>query len=308
MILIITHKEDFTADFMIHKLNQRSVPYKRLNCEDLFTSDYKIQFDPAFSYQILGEDQFRSVWFRRTRLPEIKGLTKAEQFYLLGETDSFFNNLFSSLPANWVSAPESVYRAENKMLQLKVASGIGFQIPKTLVTNSRTALQTFYEDCRKKIIVKPLSQSRINYPVQQAYIFTNPVTPEVMSNLEQYDLTPCIYQEQVDKDYELRITVVGGDIFPAAVYSQTDEETRNDWRRKQLFFHRTSIPEAIEEQCIQLLKHLNLQFGAIDMIKTPAGEYVFLEINPNGQWAWIETQTGLPIADAIIEQLHQYIP
>ena len=55
--------------------------------------------------------------------------------------------------------------------------------------------------------------------------------------------------------------------------------------------------------CIRLLKELNLQFGAIDMIKTPDGSYIFLEINPNGQWAWIETQTGLQISDAIINFL-----
>ena len=73
MILIITHKTDFTADFVINKLNQRGIAYKRLNCEDIFKEDYSIKLNSDFTYSILGETSFKSVWFRRTKLPEIEG-------------------------------------------------------------------------------------------------------------------------------------------------------------------------------------------------------------------------------------------
>lgn len=303
MILIITHKTDFTADFVINKLNQRGIAYKRLNCEDIFKDEYKIKLNSSFTYSILGEEKYRSVWFRRTKLPEIKGLKREEQLYILNETESLFENIFSSLKANWLSSPSAVYKAENKLLQLKTAIKIGFNIPQTLITNSKQELKQFYSDCNRDIILKPISQTRIQYNEGSAFIFTNPVTENYITNIESYDLTPCIYQKNISKEYELRVTVVGDLVFSAAVYSQSDEETKNDWRKKKLKFEPIEIPNEIQQKCIKLLQELNLKFGAIDLIKTPNEEYVFLEINPNGQWAWIETQTGQKISDAIINQL-----
>lgn len=303
MILIITHKTDFTADFVINKLNQRGINYKRLNCEDIYKTNFEVKLDPDFTYSILGEKNFKSIWFRRTKLPEITGMEKEEQLYILYEMESLFKNIFSSLGANWVSLPSAVYEAENKVLQLKTAKKIGFTIPPTLITNSRDELRKFFIQCENEIILKPISQTRIRYNEGAAFIFTNPISPQLIDNIEDFDLTPCIFQKAIKKDYELRITVVGENIFSAKVDSQKDPETRNDWRKKKLQFERAEIPTELRDMCIRLTKELNLQFGAIDLIKTPEGSYVFLEINPNGQWAWIETQTGYKISESIINQL-----
>lgn len=305
MILIITHKTDFTADFVINKLNQRGISYKRLNCEDIFKNDFYFNLDTNFIYSILGQQNYKSIWFRRTKLPEIKGLKKEEQYYILNETESLFENIFSSISSRWLSSPTSIYKSENKLLQLKTAIKIGFKIPKTLITNSKKELQQFYNNCNQSIILKPISQTKIQYNEGNEFIFTNPIPEKYIKDIESYDLTPCIYQENIPKEYELRITVVDNAVFSAVIYSQEDEETKNDWRKKKLKFDKIEIPEEVKNKCIELLNELDLKFGAIDMIKTPNGEYVFLEINPNGQWAWIETQTGLKISDAIINYLTQ---
>lgn len=303
MILIITHKTDYTADFVVNKLNQRGILYRRLNCEDLLASEFNIRFDDGFSYSILGEDQYKSVWFRRTKLPEVKDLPREETVYILGEIEGFFKNLFSILPAKWLSSPAAVYEAENKLLQLKLAQRLGFKIPNTLVTNSKRELKEFYQTNRQDIIIKPISQTRVTYDENSAFIFTNAVSHNLIEQIEEFDLTPCIFQRHIPKDYEIRATVVGEKVFAAAVYSQADDETKLDWRRKRLEFVEMQLPEEIKNLCVLLLKKLNLGFGAIDLIKTPSGEYVFLEINPNGQWVWIENQTGQKISDAIIEYL-----
>lgn len=303
MILIITHKTDFTADFVINKLNQRKISYRRLNCEDIFLSPFTIKFNGKLQYSILDEANYKSVWFRRTKLPEIENLSQEERLYILNETDSFFKNLFSSLPAKWLSQPDSVYKAENKLLQLKTAQKIGFQIPETIITNSKSELKQFFKENNENIIIKPISQTRIQYSESLAFIFTNTVSKEIIDEIEKYDLTPCIFQQNISKDYEVRATVVGEEVFAAAVFSQTDNETKTDWRKKKLQFIKTTLPCEIELLCVQLLKELYLEFGAIDLIKTPEGKYVFLEINPNGQWAWIENQTGQKISEAIINFL-----
>jgi glutathione synthase/RimK-type ligase-like ATP-grasp enzyme len=303
MLLIITHKTDFTADFVINKLNTRKIEYKRFNCEDILNYDCSVRFSNSLKYSILNESDFNAVWFRRTQLPNISNLSINEKVYILNETDSLIKNLFSILDTNWISEPYAVYKAENKLMQLKTASEIGFEIPETLITNSKKELKEFYHDNNKQIIIKPLSQTKIESADVPKFIFTNKVTENQIDNLEKFDLTPCIFQREIQKDYEIRVTVVGDKIFSAAVDSQSETETKIDWRKKKLTFTKVELPKSVENLCITIVKRLNLSFGAIDLIKQKNGNYVFLEINPNGQWAWIETQTGLSISEAIINKL-----
>ena len=81
------------------------------------------------------------------------------------------------------------------------------------------------------------------------------------------------------------------------------EETKIDWRKKKIPFQPYLLPNEISEKCLALTQKLNLSFGAIDIIRNKNGEYIFLEINPNGQWAWLETEAGLKISDEIINFL-----
>ena len=303
MILIITHKTDFTADFVVNEFNKRRIAYRRLNCEDLLVSEFNFKLNTSFEYSILGENNYDAVWFRRTKLPEINNLPQNDKIYVLSELEGFFKNLFSVLRAKWLSSPAAIYEAENKILQLKTAQRLGFKIPDTLVTNSKSELKEFYNANGGNIIIKPISQTRVSYDENSAFIFTNQVSKDLIEQIEDFDLTPCIFQKAIPKEYEVRTTVVGNKVFSAAVYSQTDDETKVDWRRKRLEFVETSLPNEIESLCLLLLKELNLAFGAIDLIKTPDNEYYFLEINPNGQWVWIENQTNLRISDAIIDYL-----
>lgn len=126
-----------------------------------------------------------------------------------------------------------------------------------------------------------------------------------MGIVSKIKYAPSLFQEYVPKDVELRITIVGNEVFAAEIHSQQKEAARHDWRRDALALeHREhQLPDNVRLKCVNLAKAFNLEFGAIDMILTPDGRYVFLEINPNGQWAWIEEFTGLPISEALIELL-----
>lgn len=130
---------------------------------------------------------------------------------------------------------------------------------------------------------------------------------EVERALPSFEHCPVIFQEYIAKKLELRITVVGSQVFACALYSQEcpSLEGRIDFRSNihDIRHEPCQLPEEIERKCVLLVKELGLQFGCIDMIITPAGEYVFLEINPNGQWLWIQDRTKMPIAKAIAELL-----
>jgi len=115
-----------------------------------------------------------------------------------------------------------------------------------------------------------------------------------------------VFQEYIPKALELRISIVGHQVFAAAIYSQMTERTKHDWRRYDL--EKTPhavyiLPAGVERACIDIVQHYGLAFAAIDMVVTPQGDFVFLELNPNGQWLWIERLTGQPISDAIADML-----
>lgn len=305
MILIITYKEDFTADFLINRLNESNIAYYRFNCEDLPQIDYCYQSGKSLSPMIAGNLNFSSVWLRRTKLPVIKGdkLSSAEVANITYEYEALLNNFFLTVSAEkWLSMPHFIRLAENKLFQIKHATALGFKVPETLVTNVKSELLSFasqYED----VIIKPLKSGRIREIEYDRLIYTNKLRSEHLQNIDQFDLSPCIFQRQIEKLYELRITVVGEEVFTASVASQEDQETVVDWRRKKLKFISYELPKEIKEKCIGLVKSLGLCFGAIDMIKSIDGNYYFLEINPNGQWAWVEIDTGLPISESIIKFL-----
>lgn len=101
----------------------------------------------------------------------------------------------------------------------------------------------------------------------------------------------------------MRVTVVGREVFAAAVDSQATAATQQDWRRERLSFWAYELPTIVADQCVALVQALQLRFGAIDLIKSTDGQHYFLEINPNRQWAWVELDCGLPISRALIAEL-----
>jgi glutathione synthase/RimK-type ligase-like ATP-grasp enzyme len=306
MILIVTHKEDFTADFLINILNQKAIAYYRFNCEDLPFVEHSFSSNLQFSATINHISSFSAVWFRRTKLPSLQadGLSEAERNNLLSEYDALLFNLLQTISVKkWLSQPNAIYNAENKLYQLRLAHEIGFTIPETLVTNNKERLLTFSDLCKGDVIIKPLKSGRIKDLNHQRLIYTNKLQAAHLANIDQYDLTPSIFQKRIEKEYELRITVIGNEVFAAKVDSQSDPETIIDWRKKKLKFAAYKLPPEIADQCRCLTSKLDLSFGAIDMIKSTDGSYYFLEINPNGQWAWVEIDTGMDISGSIINFL-----
>ena len=196
----------------------------------------------------------------------------------------------------------------NKLHQLTVASRLGFAIPRTLVTNSPERFLEFYEECRGQLVSKTTNPLRTARDGEKREAYTYRVQRRDAANYQAIRYAPVVFQEQVPKKLELRVTVVGDRVFPVAIQSQESRMLSQDWRHFQDFapsryYSVYALPAKIERRCARLVSNLGLCFGAIDLILTPQQEYVFLEVNPNGQWAWIEDFTGLPISEAVAELL-----
>ena len=200
-------------------------------------------------------------------------------------------------------------RASHKPLQLQLAAELGFETPPTLITNSRDDFLDFHRRHDGAIVSKTVHNRLL--PVDTAHGYTAYVLTEIVANrdvshADAVRYCPVTVQPYVDKRVELRVTVVGDRVFPVALDSQWTNHTRHDWRRGDHHHGRYAIhdlPPDHAQRCVELVRRLGLCFGAIDLILTPDGRYVFLEINPNGAWLWMQRTTGLPIGAAICDVL-----
>lgn len=250
---------------------------------------------------------FNSIWYLKPRAPEEilrykpweHSYFMQKQFYAQREAIwLLFNH------KKWLNDPIKMYWAENKIFQLSIAKHVGFKIPKTLISSNPDEILEFIKSCRRSII-KPLNPTVILDHV----IYTNEVKDKHLDEIENAKYSPSIYQELVNKSYELRITVVGREIFSAKIYSQDDEATAIDWRVKpklndySVRMEPIDIPAKVEQRILELMGNLGLDFGCIDMIVTPENDYIFLEINPNGQWYFVQLRTEQKIAKAIANRL-----
>ena len=166
---------------------------------------------------------------------------------------------------------------------------MGLCIPQTIITNSPEELLDFARAHHGKLAVKALHPTVVNAGTESSrFIYTNVVCQEeIIKYREDIKLAPILAQEYVEKKIELRVTVVAQKVFTCAIHSQDSERTKYDWRRydfENVKHEPSQLPPRVEQQLLALMEKFGLVYGAFDMIVTPRDEYVFLEVNPSGQW------------------------
>jgi glutathione synthase/RimK-type ligase-like ATP-grasp enzyme len=201
---------------------------------------------------------------------------------------------------------------EHKPYQQKVAHSLGFNIPDTLITSSSQAVDTFRKK-HKTIVVKSLS-SLPPTTIDSCIFPTVIVAQHEPLDLTGLHIAPAIFQQAVEPYAEVRATVVGNKVFAAIVRDKNPKlGFIRDWRAGQivetgLYFEPYTLSKRMQDQCIGLVRKMGLQYGAIDLIADPTGKFWFLEINPNGQWAFVESETGQPIGKAMAQLLEGKLP
>ena len=312
MILIITGREDYTADYLILRLNERHIPYVRFNTEDFpFDAAGVLSSENEWIYlkksgRRIDLSQVQSVWYRRPQTSAFpEGFESDAKEFVTRECREFLLGVWRSLPCLWVNHPDKIRLAENKIEQLRRMKLMGMDVPKTLITNDPDAVRDFYDANHGAIVAKTLRQGHGRIGTREYVIYTNAVLADHLQLLETVRHSPVIFQERVEKASDIRVTVVGTKVFATEIHSQQKSVTVVDWRRDTLSLRHTvhELPEQVGQQCAEFVKSYGLTFGALDIVRTPSSEYVFLELNPNGQWAWIEALTHQPITDSLIEVL-----
>ncbi|MES2277278.1 MAG: hypothetical protein V4592_14720 [Bacteroidota bacterium] len=316
-ILVITNQTDITSDFIIKRLTERNLPFYRLNTETIgrfvevnfnFESGEYLLTDTVAGITI-DLSTVTGVYYRR---PEINRnyneLTAGERNFTFAELAYTLEALYKILDgAFWISKVQAIRNAENKMYQLMVAKRLGFPVPAALVTSDPKAALAFFNKHDRSCIIKPIKSGLVQgEDDEEGVIFTSKVDI-TEDNVGRIRSCPVYLQPLIEKKADIRVTVVGDKTFAAKIHSQEAKDSQVDWRQTNKLLDHSAIdlPKIIEDQCIQLVKMLGLNYGAIDFILDKNDNYIFLEINPNGQWAWIENRLNLNISHGITELFEQ---
>lgn len=324
MILLVTTSDDIHSDLVEEMLLGRNAHYFRFNTDRL-ADDYSIgcgisagkffaEISDQYDRKIVSVD-IRSVWYRRVRVKPkltLHGEYDIEEF-TTNEYLGFIRNFLMSLSdARWMNNPKAVHFFQDyRMAQYMIALNAGLSVPDTLYTNEGEHIQRMFRR-HKSLALKPIVKKHIKHRQSEdltKIILTRKLEAQSFSP-EQLAVsaknTPVQLQSYIPKCCEIRLTVIGKTLLACRIDSQASDRTKEDWRRYDLSkvgHEIVFLPESVTARILKFMAEAALEFGAIDLIHTPDDKYVFLEINPAGNWHWIEKMTGLPIAKNIADWL-----
>ncbi|WP_026313804.1 ATP-grasp ribosomal peptide maturase [Actinomadura flavalba] len=304
-VLVLSELDDVTADGVTLELARRGVPVVRMDPGADFPADvsFTARIEQrgwagalATTTRRLDLSAVRAVYRRRpTRHTPMPGLAPPTAEFAAREAREGLSGVLANLPGClYVNHPDANRAAAVKVRQLALAAELGFCIPPSLVTNDPEAAQAFAEE-HDQIIYKPLAFVRQISPDGPRTIWTQPVEAHEIN--ESIAGTAHLFQRLVHKSADLRVTVVGDQVFCVRI---TADPPQLDWRRAYgRLTHTWCEPtDGLAEFTVRYLRHFGLAFGCFDFGVTEDGAAVFFECNPNGQWAWLEEATGAPITAA----------
>jgi MvdC family ATP-grasp ribosomal peptide maturase len=316
-VLLLTHSADFyTIDLVAEALTRMGARPFRLNTE-CFPASVKLSArtgNDRATYLItdagvqIATEEIRAVWARKLWTPRMDAdLDERYREMCVRESVAALEGFLDALhDARWVNDLQRERAAENKQRQLRIAAHCGLSVPRTLVTNDPTEARQFFAETEGRMVAKLLRPLTVSMNAAPLFVYTSQVREEDLACAETLRHSPMVFQELIPKERELRIAWVAGEAFTGALDASGTSRGQTDWRRaapEECRWQTAELPVEVSRGLQGLMSELGLVFGAIDLICTPSGEHVFLEVNPSGEWGMLERDLGLPIADAIARAL-----
>lgn len=303
-ILVVTSRDDVTADLVIGKLNARGIDVHRIDPADIpgrltvtgQVSAGKVNFTLRDERRTTRSAEIDSIYWRKPGAPKgTADLSAEHQVWAGTETaTSLYGLLLTLRDVVWVNHPANCNAARHKPGQLVTAAQMGMGVPDTLFTCSREEARQFAEE-HGKAVVKTLTQTDTFHPARL-------VGPDELDGVQH---SMHVLQEPVNKAYDVRVTVVDERMFAAKITTTSGDL---DWRaapREQQVFEIIPFTRPLFKKIENFMAHYGLHYGAFDFAVDTSGMWWFLECNPNGQFGFIEAATGMVISRAIADLLVQ---
>jgi glutathione synthase/RimK-type ligase-like ATP-grasp enzyme len=187
--------------------------------------------------------------------------------------------------------------AERKPYQLHLAQTAGLTVPNTLISNDPRRVQEFVEESQGTAVFKTLTGTA------PWFVPTSPFTSELTQDLGGLRHAPVLVQERIRKRAEVRVNIFGERVFAALVWRQDDQDTL-DWRLdRSIVWEPHTLPHSVSDSLLRIMARLGLDYGCLDLCVRDDDEYVFLEVNPSGQFIFVELDTGQPLTLAMAQLL-----
>jgi len=201
----------------------------------------------------------------------------------------------------WISHPSAIHSAENKAAQLAVARDVGLPVPLTIWTNHLDEARSFMQTARGVAAIKTVATAYWEIDGRPNFVFARRASVDDLPAADALAAAPVCVQQLINPKDDIRITVVG-DRFFAAQRCVSDERIL-DWRlQEQAPWAPFAVSRDFGERCVALTRALGLRFAGIDVVLAADGECIFIELNPNGEWGWLQS-SDLPIGSAIADEL-----
>ncbi|MFI2719652.1 ATP-grasp ribosomal peptide maturase [Streptomyces collinus] len=303
-VLILTSKEDVTADMVVTRLHETAVPVMRLDPADLpddtvLSAHYTHgDFEGLLSAngRVVSMRGLRSVWVRRPGEPAAHAAEPSA--WLTAETRQALFGMLYSASARWMNHPRDADRARLKPWQLRVAHLSGLAVPPTVVTTFPRLARQFAEEYGE-VVVKSASGPPPGEPLE---LPTTLIGPD--SDFSGVAAGPALLQRYVPKRADVRLTCVGSRVFAARKTAEPHQvdgrygDTEHTWQP-------VAVPDRIRRSVHDYLDRAQLAYAAFDFAEDEDGFWWFLECNQSGQFGFVELETGQPISEAVAQWLSQ---
>lgn len=318
MILILSCDGDFSTDIVIDWLHYYQASYIRINSFDFLNSSflYEIHKNGTYTLKIgdrnIDVDKIKAIWFRKFGFfrssSQYSELEKLVDSYTVSHLSAEFAKILDAFiyifrNKYWLTNPKYIYL--NKTNVLYDAQECGFNIPRTILTNSKSQLTEIMINTRL-ISKSALDQFVARLGKDKHLMYTTEINNDDLENLPDMFL-PSLVQELVEKRMEIRTFYLEGRCFSMAILSQQDQQTQLDFRKYNLEKPNRFIPYQLsidQEKSVDLLmKKVGLNCGSLDFIITKDNSLVFLEINPTGQFGMVDFPCNYGLHKNIAETL-----
>jgi glutathione synthase/RimK-type ligase-like ATP-grasp enzyme len=310
-ILLVTQADDLAADLVVLALEELGAGVVRFNAEE-FPSRTSLVFTPSQDPALLvvngretSLDEIGTAWYRKSAPPRVDEVgDQGAREFVARESAAFLYGFWESVECPWMNRPSRVHHAENKLIQLRHAWRVGLEVPDTCITNLTREATGFVRG--RPCVAKPVVGGVLRHDGRRYRLFTRLVGEADLSDPDSVRLSPLTLQRYVSRRSDLRVTVVGHEVFATEIFIADREPEEVDWRQVdelRLSYRPHELPRPIEAACVEILESFGLRYGAFDFLLTPDGSYVFLELNPSGQWDWIERATGQQITSSMARRL-----
>ncbi len=322
MILIVGSKEENTVQEIMSWLDffkQKTCVIEHCDLENITYSLSLNDNADEITFNQNGKniplDDVKMVWFRKSSFNRKSDLHQVENkprlhqrlsFHLERELWGFKNSLYNMILSSKSCLGDPEKNDINKIYSLINAKKAGLKIPSTLITTRKKVSGDFLNR-NKNIITKTMQDSIMVWENDRAYsLYTNSVNSDEINEAEE-SFFPSLFQEEIIKEFEIRTFFLNGTCYSMAIFSQSDQKTQVDYRdynwKKMNRMVPYKLPLDIEKKIINFMSLINLNTGSIDLIKSKQGEYIFLEINPVGQFGFVSAHCNYYLEEEMAKHL-----